>query len=149
MLKIADIFSNFDFYQTHYLSIIADPRQYYTPVESAFIGVWPVGNIPLYLGDLLQLWFSEKWLINSPIQLLLENYSNGRKQPLQRNNDLYLYQLCGSALSGRNNSKVWSRSENKTLAVALDSVFAYLLIYKQGIEKVEVPLHQVIKQIQV
>lgn len=149
MLKIADIFSNFDFYQTHYLSIVADPQQYYTPVESAFIGVWPVGNIPLYLGDLLQLWFSEKWLINSPIQLLLENYSNGRKQPLQRNNDLYLYQLCGSALSGRNNSKVWSRSENKTLAVALDSVFAYLLIYKQGIEKVEVPLHQVIKQIQV
>lgn len=149
MLKIADIFSNFDFYQTHYLSIIADSQQYYTPVESAFIGVWPVGNIPLYLGDLLQLWFSEKWLINSPIQLLLENYSNGRKQPLQRNNDLYLYQLCGSALSGRNNSKVWSRSENKTLAVALDSVFAYLLIYKQGIEKVEVLLHQVIKQIQV
>lgn len=104
---------------------------YQTAVEDACIQVWPVGTQPLYLGDLLQLWFSDKWLINAPCQLLLDSYSNGRKQSLQRDHDLYLYQLNGSALSGRNNSKVWSRSEQKKLSVSLDSVFKYLYIYKE------------------
>jgi len=49
---------------------------------------------------------------------------------LQRDHDLYLYQLNGSALTGRNNSKVWSVSEQKKLSVSLDSVFKYLCIYK-------------------
>ena len=67
-LTIAEIFSDFSFYQDHYLSIIAQPEQYFTPVQGVFIQVWPVGTQPLYLGDLLQLWFSEKWLIQSPCQ---------------------------------------------------------------------------------
>ncbi len=71
--------------------------------------------------------FSDKWLINSPCQLLLDSYSNGRKQPLQRDDDLYSYQLNGSALSGRNNSKVWSVSEQKKLIYI--SLIAYLNIY--------------------
>ena len=99
-LTIAEIFSNLSFYQDNYLSIIQDSVQYRTVVEDAYIQVWPVGTEQLYLGDLLQLWFSDKWLINSPCQLLLESYSNGRKKPLQRDHDLYLYQLNGSALSG-------------------------------------------------
>ena len=129
-LTIAEIFSNLSFYQDNYLSIIQDPQRYQTAVEDAYIQVWPVGTEVLYLGDLLQLWFSNKWLINSPCQLLLDSYSNGRKQPLQRDHDLYLYQLNGSALSGRNNSKVWSVSEQKKLSISLDSVFKYLCIYK-------------------
>ena len=129
-LTIAEIFSNLSFYQDNYLSIIQDSVQYRTVVEDAYIQVWPVGTEQLYLGDLLQLWFSDKWLINSPCQLLLESYSSGRKKPLQRDHDLYLYQLNGSALSGRNNSKVWSVSEQKKLSVSLDSVFKYLCIFK-------------------
>ena len=129
-LTIAEIFSNLSFYQDNYLSIIQDSVQYRTVVEDAYIQVWPVGTEQLYLGDLLQLRFSDKWLINSPCQLLLESYSNGRKKPLQRDHDLYLYQLNGSALSGRNNSKVWSVSEQKKLSVSLDSVFKYLCIFK-------------------
>ena len=129
-LTIAEIFSNLSFYQDNYLSIIQDSVQYRTVVEDAYIQVWPVGTEQLYLGDLLQLWLSDKWLINSPCQLLLESYSNGRKKPLQRDHDLYLYQLNGSALSGRNNSKVWSVSEQKKLSVSLDSVFKYLCIFK-------------------
>jgi len=137
-LTIAEIFSDFSFYQDHYLSIIAQPEQYFTPVQGAFIQVWPVGTQPLYLGDLLQLWFSEKWLIQSPCQLLLEARSNGRKQPLQREKDLYLYELSGSALSGRNHCKVWSYSEQKTLSVSLDSVFKYYCLYR-GTSRPEVP----------
>ena len=129
-LTIAEIFSNLSFYQNNYFSILQYSQRYQTAVEDAFIQVWPVGTQALYLGDLLQLWFSDKWLINSPCQLLLDSYSNGRKQPLQREHDLYLYQLNGSALSGRNNSKVWSVSEQKKLSVSLDSVFKYLCIYK-------------------
>ena len=129
-LTIAEIFSNLSFYQTNYLSILQDTQRYETAVEDAYIQVWPIGTQPLYLGDLLQLWFSDKWLINSPCQLLLDSYSKGRKQFLQRDHDLYLYQLNGSALSGRNNSKVWSLSEQKKLSVSLDSVFKYLCIYK-------------------
>lgn len=129
-LTIAEIFSNLSFYQNNYLSIVQDPAQYRTAVEDAYIQVWPVGTEQLYLGDLLQLWFSDRWLVNSPCQLLLDSASNGRKQPLQREHDLYLYQLNGSALSGRNNSKVWSVSEQKQLSVSLDSVFKYLCIFK-------------------
>ncbi|WP_166170143.1 hypothetical protein [Acinetobacter sp. SA01] len=143
-LTIAEIFSNLSFYQDNYLSIIQDPQCYQTAVEDAYIQVWPVGTQALYLGDLLQLWFSDKWLINSPCQLLLDSYSNGRKQPLQRDHDLYLYQLNGSALSGRNNSKVWSVSEQKKLSISLDSVFKYLCIYK-GISRPEVSLSALTK----
>ena len=68
-LTIAEIFSNFSFYQNHYISIIQDPERYQTAVEDACIQVWPVGTQPLYLGDLLQLWCSDKWLINAPSNL--------------------------------------------------------------------------------
>lgn len=129
-LTVAQIFSNFQFYQENYLSIISNPTEYHTPVDSAYISVWPLGDTQLHLGDLLQLWFSEKWLINSPIQLLLQNTVRGQKKPFQRDQDLYLYQLAGSALSGTNTSKVWSRSEQKTLAVSLNSVFQYVCEFK-------------------
>ena len=143
-LTIAEIFSNLSFYQDNYLSIIHDPERYQTAVEDAYIQVWPVGIQALYLGDLLQLWFSDKWLIDSPCQLLLDSYSKGRKQSLQREHDLYLYQLNDSALSGRNNSKVWSVSEQKKLSVSLDSVFKYLCIYK-GTSRPEVSLSALTK----
>ena len=133
-LTIPEVFSNIDFYKENYLSIISDSAQYYTEVENAHIHVWPIGEIKLHLGDLLQLWFSEKWLINSPCQLFLEDATRKlhreAKQSLQRDHDLYLYQLEGSALSGSNRSKVWSESEQKSLVVSLDSVFKYYCIYK-------------------
>ena len=79
------------------------------------------------------------------MELLRYNYySNGRKQPLQRDHDLYLYQLNGSALSGRNNSKVWSVSEQKKLSISLDSVFKYLCIYK-GTSRPDVSLSALTK----
>ena len=129
-LNISDIFSQFSYYQEHYLSILSTPEQYYTAVEGAYIHVWPLAPQDLYLGDLLQLWFSEKWLIQSTCQLLSDHLDNGTKKPLQRDHDLYLYQLAGSALSGSNRSRVWSVSEQKQLRVELDSAFRYLCEYK-------------------
>ena len=129
-LTIPEIFSNFDYYQTHYLAIIADAEQYHTPVQYAYIDLWPVGRTDLYLGDLLQLWFSEKWLINSPCLRLFNHPDDGRKIPFQREQDLYLYQLAGSALSGSNRSQVWSRSEQQFIRVIVDSPLKYYGIYK-------------------
>ena len=129
-LSISDIFQNLDYYKTHYLSILSHPDQYFTPVENAYIRVWPLGYIDLFLGDLLHLWFSEKWLINDSCLRLGEHKDDGRKTSFQRENDLYLYQLAGSALSGSNHSQVWSQSENKAIHVSLNSVFQYYANYK-------------------
>ena len=129
-LTISDIFANLSDYQDQYLSILSNPEQYYTPVESAYIDVWPVGCSYLYLGDLLQLWFSERWLITSSCQLLTVPTDKTAKKSFQREQDLYLYQLSGNALSGSNRAKVWSISEGKSLEVNLDSTFKYYCIYK-------------------
>ena len=143
-LTISDIFANLADYQDQYLSIISNPEQYYTPVESAYIDVWPVGCTDLYLGDLLQLWFSERWLVNSPCQLLSEQSTTTLKKTVQREHDLYLYQLSGSALSGSNHSKVWSAAEGKSLEVSLDSAFKYYCIYK-GVERPDASKLQTLK----
>ena len=62
--------------------------------------------------------------------MLSDHPDNGTKKPLQRDHDLYLYQLAGSALSGSNRSRVWSVSEQKQLRVELDFAFRYLCEYK-------------------
>ena len=129
-LTISDIFSHLNDYKKNYLEIISHPDQYFTPVEAAYIHVWPLGHIPLYLGDLLQLWFSEKWLIDEPCLRLSDHPDDGRKLPLQRSADLYLYQLSGSALSGSNRSQVWSISEQRQVRVSLSSALKYYCIYK-------------------
>ncbi|WP_236765705.1 hypothetical protein [Acinetobacter junii] len=60
-LRIESIFSNFSFYKQNYLNIINDPSQYYQVVESANIHFASFSDERLYLGDLLQLWLSDKW----------------------------------------------------------------------------------------
>lgn len=129
-LTISQIFSNFSYYQENYLSILADQSQYQIPVEEAYVDVWPLGHRQLSLGDLLQLWFSQKWLIDVPCRLRQEHKDDGRKTSLHRQQDLYLYQLAGSALSGSNRSKVWSLSEQKVLSVELDSALKYYCFQK-------------------
>ena len=128
-LSISQIFTSLDFYQENYLSILAS-SDYYTPVENAYINVWPLGHVDLYLGDLLQLWFSEKWLINQECLRLADHPDDGRRIPLQREQDLYLYQLSGSALSGSNRCRVWSQSEQKEIRVSLNSALQYYGGYK-------------------
>ena len=142
-LSISDIFSNLTFYKEHYLSILSEPEQYFTVVEQAYIDVWPFGHADLYLGDLLQLWFSEKWQINDDILRLGEHKDDGHKALLQRDHDLYLYQFTGSALSGNNRSKVWSQSEQKTISVCLNSVFKYYAEYK-GTDRLSIDRKQLL-----
>ena len=141
-LTISQIFEKFSFYQENYLSILQNPEQYHIEVEQAYLDVWPFSEKKLYLGDLLQLWFSEKWLINSTCRLLLNSSTldssdltaEPTQKQIQRTQDLYLFQLSGSTLSGSNHAQVWSVSEQKVLYVSLNSIFKYYC-YFESIER--------------
>lgn len=139
-LSISDIFSNLSFYQENYLSILQNPEQYYTKIEQAYFEVWPFAEKQLYLGDLLQLWFSEKWLINAQCKLLTDTTSKNNQATIQREHDLYLFQLVGSTFSGANHAKVWSVSEQKVIHVALDRVFKYYCFF-ESIDRPNQPIH--------
>ncbi|RZG71974.1 hypothetical protein [Acinetobacter sp. WCHAc060025] len=142
-LTISQIFENLSFYQDNYLSILQNPEQYYVEVEHASIDVWPFSEKKLCLGDLLQLWFSEKWLINTNCRLLSNTNEQVSGKALQREQDLYLFQLSGSTLSGSNHAQVWSVSEQKIIYVALDSVFKYYCYF----ESIERPVKQILEQL--
>jgi len=91
ILNIQSIFSNLSFYQQHYLEIIQDAAQYYTPVEHSFINTFPFKQQALYLGDLLQLWFGNKWKIQTAKDLL----SQKNTLTVDEHAPLYLFQLGG------------------------------------------------------
>lgn len=129
-LSISDIFSNLSFYQDNYLAILKNPEHYYTDVEQAYFEVWPFGEKKLFLGDLLQLWFSEKWLINAKCQILTDLTTPNTASSIQREHDLYLFQLTGSTFSGANYAKVWSVSEQKIIHIALDRVLKYYCFFE-------------------
>ena len=125
-LTISEIFSNFSFYQENYLSIVQDSQQYFIPVPEAYIQIWSNTQEPLYLGDLLQLWFSEKWCVQSSHHLSCEK--SGQKEILksfQNPQNLYVYQIKGNIFTGKNHSIAWSRTEEKIYPIKLDSVFKH------------------------
>lgn len=122
-LTILNIFSNFSFYKENYLSLIHDPTHYFTPVEDAYIEAWPAAKKSLVLGDLLQLWFSEKWLLNDSIQKLFDVQSKKRISVLSQ--DVYVYQITGNLLTGSNQSKAWSLKKQQGSDVSLDRVVKF------------------------
>lgn len=138
-LSIPKIFQNLAFYQEHYLSILAQPDQYNIPVESAYIDVWPFARMHLCLGELLQLWFSEKWVIQPTQKSLIGLELNLETVPVQLSNDVYLYQLSGNSFTGKNKSKAWSCSKKQDLDLNIDSVFRNLCEYKaiSGLSRVK------------
>ncbi|MEG0482794.1 MAG: hypothetical protein RR569_06765 [Acinetobacter sp.] len=129
-LTIPEIFSNFSYYQENYLSILQNPEQYHIEVKHAELNVWPIAYKKIWLGDLLQLWFSEKWLADSTYQLNLENQSSNTQQSSQTQADLFLFQLTGNAFTGKNQAKAWSFSEQKIISLSVNSVFKNLCYYE-------------------
>jgi hypothetical protein len=118
-LNISQIFSQFSFYQDHYLALIQDPAQYFTVVQGAEISLWPLATQQLYLGDLLQLWFAEKWLVEQERQYTFEVFLNAEYLGAEQK-ELYIYALHGNLVTGSNQSKVWQASiaTSKTLGLA-------------------------------
>jgi hypothetical protein len=127
-LTISEIFSQLAFYQAEYLTILNDPTQYLTPVQQASLDVWPFNRAELCLGELLQLWFGEKWVIQPASQLFDADPVLKRHLPKQQ--DLYLYDIHGNILTGKYEAWAWSLSQQKPVAVELESVVAYYSFYK-------------------
>ncbi len=121
ILNIQSIFSNLSFYQQHYLEIIQDAAQYYTPVEHSFINTFPFKQQALYLGDLLQLWFGNKWKIQTAKDLL----SQKNTLTVDEHAPLYLFQLGGELFLGANTALAWSVAEQKVVSVQVKSIWQY------------------------
>ena len=129
-LSISQIFSNLAFYKENYLSILSDPKQYQFSVIDAFIEVWPFKKESLCLGDLLQLWFAQKWLAKAPIDYQFELFLNVDDRESNSEKDLYLYAITGNILTGRNETWAWSLKNNQTVTLQIDNVLQNYCTFK-------------------
>lgn len=121
-LTVASIFSNFDFYQRNYLNILSQPESYYTPVEGASIDTYPFKKQDLYLGDLLQLWFSSKWNVHSSLKVLKSS------KLLNPYKALYIFQLEGELLLGKNKVLAWSVEHQEVVELQLKNIWASYVV---------------------
>ena len=121
-LTVASIFSNFNFYQYHYLNILSRPESYYTPVEDAWIDAYPFKKQTLYLGDLLQLWLSSKWNVHGSLKVLKSS------KILNPSKALYIFQLEGELLLGKNKVLAWSTEHQEIIELQLKNIWAPYVI---------------------
>ncbi len=135
-LSIPQIFSQLTYYQESYLQIIADPAQYYIPVTDAHIKLWPLAQQSLYLGDLLQLWFAEKWLVETERQFSFEVFLNADYLK-EQSKELYIYAISGNLLTGTNQSKAWQASTAQIQDVELANVSKHYFEF-QGLSRPQI-----------
>ncbi|MCG9491655.1 hypothetical protein MCL36_03750 [Acinetobacter pittii] len=121
-LTIASIFSNFDFYQHNYLNILNQSESYYTPVEGVWINAYPFKKQDLYLGDLLQLWFSSKWNVHNSLKVLKSSHQ------LNSSKSLYIFQVEGELLFGKNKVLAWSVEHQEIIELQLKNIWAPYVI---------------------
>ncbi|WP_087620034.1 hypothetical protein [Acinetobacter populi] len=128
-LSVYEIFNHFDFYQKNYQVILLDSTQYYIAVEDAYLQLPFSVKIPLFLGDLLQLWFSQQWVDHAIDAYLF----NPQDIPFKINTDrnlYYLYQIDCRKLSN-NFAKTYSiQSQQQNIALHLGQILQYLSTYK-------------------
>lgn len=127
-LSISEIFSQLAFYQAEYLNILQTPSQYHLAVEHACLDLWPFNRAELCLGELLQLWFGDKWVIQPAAQIFDADPVLKRHLPKQQ--DLYLYDIHGNILTGKYEAWAWSVSQNKAVKVEVESAVQYYSFYK-------------------
>lgn len=127
-LSISDIFSNLEYYKKHYLAILDDSNQYFTEVENAHFKLEFFKDKKIFLGDLLQLWFSEKWLFQKHFNLKQIHFPWAKQAKPEQ--DLYLFEVKGNIFTGNNICRAWCASENKIINTTLDAVFPYYCYIK-------------------
>ena len=128
-LTISYLFSNLQFYQAQYLSILQNAEQYFTPVEDAYIHVWPAARQPLYLGDLLQLWLSDKWIVNTKKTPLINTILRDKNKPVTEF-DRYVFKLEGNLFTGRHAAQAWSIHASQCETLNVGSLFQFYCIFK-------------------
>ena len=127
-LSISQIFENLSIYKQQYLSILSNAELYFTPVQDAHLRIVFFKDKQLYLGDLLQLWFSEKWVFNLESRLSLTQFFSKQIAPVSLN--LYIFSIEGNAVTGRNICKAWSSTENTVVEITLDAVLPYYCYFE-------------------
>ena len=127
-LSIPQIFTQLEYYQQHYLQILNDSTQYYVEVEGAYLDVWPLTKRNLYLGELLQLWFAEKWYVDSAPEFNFELFLNAETQHTQKQG--YIFAIQGNALTGTNQAQIWQPEIQQSTCCELTSLSKHLLEYK-------------------
>ena len=140
-LTIAQIFKNFDFYQTQYQTILDDPQQYYIPVQDATLEIWPFSKKNLYLGDLLQLWLHKTWLINQAIDAkhaIASQHDWFARTSLQQ--EVYAFAISGNAILGKTYLKCWSVEQQKIISLEIEQSLKYLWTY-QLLQKPNQPVY--------
>ena len=110
-LTISQIFSNLSFYKDQYLNIIQSADLYFTEVEGAFVDLFPFKKQKLFLGDLLQLWFSEKWSDDD-----VKSYASKH---------VYIFAITGNAVTGVNTSHVWAQDSQNIEQLEVRSPLKY------------------------
>lgn len=124
-LTIPQIFSNLDFYKENYLNIINSSESYFTEVEGAFVDLFPFRKQNLFLGDLLQLWFSEKWSDQTKKLLEIEEYLAANDVKRNVKQQVYIYSIKGNAVSGANKSQAWSLDSDRVEEIQVKSPLKY------------------------
>lgn len=120
----------------HETQILADPHLYYFHLESWYVGASPVGRYDAYLGDLLTLWQTDHfWLNTQPkVTHLIEGWSNGRKESRSNPQGLRVFNVAGSALSGTNSALAWEQHTQEFIKFTAPSVFGTLRSLKNHAE---------------
>ena len=130
-LTIAQIFNDFDLYQAQYQNILQDPQQYYIPVQAATLEIWPFPKKNLYLGDLLQLWFNQTWLINqvSESKHAIETQHNWfAKTSVQQH--IYAFAISGNVVLGKTYLACWSVEQQCIISLEIEQSLKYVWTYQ-------------------
>jgi hypothetical protein len=129
ILSIQSIFSNLSYYQENYLDIIQNPTQYYQSVENANIHFAAFSDERLYLGDLLQLWFGDKWTEHQ-LQILEKSRNLlSNKNIENRENALFLFAFEKQGLFKQAHAYAWNVLEQKIQKISLNESFPFYCHY--------------------
>ena len=96
-------------------------------MEGAFVSIQPFATVQLYLGYLLQLWFSEKWLVESERESWIATYFSEQTEAQER---VYIYALEGKLWSKSLQAQAWSKSQHASCTVQLERTLKYYCYYK-------------------
>ena len=72
----------------------------------------------MYLGDLLQLWFSSKWDVHTSLKVLKCSKVVDQSKPL------YIFDLEGELFLGKNKVLAWYTQHHKVIELQLKNIWA-------------------------
>ncbi len=78
---------------------------------------------------MLASWVAGKWTVDNKRKLLINTILRDKTLD-QTEQDLFVYEIKGSSISGEDSSTAWSRSENKAVDISVGSIFQFYCVFK-------------------